>query len=85
MLDRKAKTDHALDSASSEPYALPMNEINFTVPPELAGRSLKSLALGTLKLSYTQLPGSKLAKIRKTGGSKYADCLNQETSRRCGR
>ncbi len=32
-----------------------MHEINFAVPPELAGRSLKSLALGTLKLSYTQL------------------------------
>jgi len=45
----------ALDSALKEPYALPMHEINFTVTPELAGRSLKALALGTLKLSYTQL------------------------------
>ena len=45
----------ALDSALKEPYALPMHEINLTVTPELAGRSLKSLALGLLKLSYTQL------------------------------
>ena len=44
-----------LDAASKEPYALPMHEINLTVTPELAGRSLKSLALGTLKLSCTQL------------------------------
>lgn len=58
---RAKSPDRVLDAAPCPTYSLRMHEISFLVTPELAGRSLKSLALGTLKLSYTQFKRLKFS------------------------